>query len=174
MTHSLSQLSERLHISVSTLTNWSSVLTSMMPTSTANIMLYKLVFDNIDSDVRSDVQKQLVHYVQLSAVKDRVNFSHLPEAYPTPKHLNQISLVDVLPSSNDHQELRNFTTLVSCIMTKHLVFLSSNSVCAHIPHKYQSNKIWICVHSILCNCTRTCTCIIMSNICVYTMYCIEL
>ena len=117
--------------------------TSIVPVSTPKIILYKLVFDNVDlsitpTDMRSDVQKQLAHYVQIYAVKDRVDFSHLSEAYPTPVHLDQISLDDVLPSSNDYKELMsNFTTLVSRIMTKHLNFFSSDSVCTHIPHKYQ-------------------------------------
>ena len=158
---SLSQLSEGLHISLSESqllpTDLQHSLSegtgdpsiSMMPISTPNIMLYKLVFDNVDlsitpTDMLSDVQKQLVHYVQIYAVKDRVDFSHLPEAYPTPKHLDQISLVDVLPSSNDHQELmRNFTTLVSRIMTKHLDFLFRFCMCTHPTQvsKGSGNKI---------------------------------
>ena len=84
--------------------------------------------------MRSDVQKQLVHYVQIYAVKDRVDFSHLSEAYPAPKRLDQISLDSVLPSADYKELMSNF---VSRIMTKHLDFFFSDSVCAHIPHKYQ-------------------------------------
>ena len=61
---------------------------------------YKLVFDNIDKTVkprymRLESQTKSLHYVQLYAVKDRVNLSHLSQVPPV---VSDIDLSLILPN----------------------------------------------------------------------------
>ena len=101
---------------------------------------YKLVIDNIDSTVkprymREDVQNQSLHYVQLYAVKDRVDFSAIPDC----PSLSAKNLYSILPTSDDYQILKeNMAVLVSRILVEHLRFFSEDFkdlVTWHIQHQ---------------------------------------
>lgn len=103
---------------------------------------YKLVFDNIDKNVkprymRSDSQTLSLHYVQVYGVKDRIDYSSLSGEKPT-----QVNLYSVLPDTTDYDLLRkDFTILVSRIIVKYLPFFNTHfkkSVVQHIPHKYST------------------------------------
>ncbi len=70
---------------------------------------YKLVFDNIDKTVkprymRMDAQNKSLHYVQLYAVKDRVNLSHLS---PTPPSVCEVALDMILPVEDNASLMEN-------------------------------------------------------------------
>ena len=101
---------------------------------------YKLVFDNIDKNVkprymRSDSQTQSLHYVQMYGVKDRVNYSSLSSQIQT-----ELNLYGILPSSDDYDLLKkDFTILISRIIHAYVPFFGKdfeNLVVKHIPHKY--------------------------------------
>ena len=75
------------------------------------IETYKLVFDNVDKTVRPrymrmEVQNKSLHYVQLYAVKDRINLSHLSQE---PRNLSEVQLDVTLPTDDD-----NTTLLETC------------------------------------------------------------
>lgn len=104
---------------------------------------YKLVIDNIDSTVkprymREDAQNQSLHYVQLYAVKDRVDFSAIPDCPPS----SEKNLYNILPTSDDYQMLKeNMAVLVSRILVEHLRFFSEdfkNVATWHIQHRYSA------------------------------------
>ena len=105
---------------------------------------YKLVIDNIDSTVNprymlEDAQNQSLHYVQLYAVKDRVDFSAIPDCPPS----SAKNLFSILPTSNDYQMLKdnNMAVLVSRILVEHDQFFSENFkdlATWHIQHQYSA------------------------------------
>ena len=84
---------------------------------------YKLVFDNIDKNIkprfmRSDSQTVSLHYVQAYGVKDRINFSPYGCERPT-----QPNLYTVLPDTADYELLkRNFQVLISRMIVAHIPF----------------------------------------------------
>lgn len=101
---------------------------------------YKIVFDNIDKNVkprfmRSEHQTRSLHYVQSYAVKDRVNFSSFSSEVRT-----EVNVFDVIPDCNDLEMLKsNFKILVSRLIVKHMPFFSTDYKGIpqrHIPHKY--------------------------------------
>lgn len=103
---------------------------------------YKLEFDNLDKNVkprfmRYDSQTVSLHYVQVYAVKDRIDYSIFSSEKPT-----TMNLYDVLPTSDDYELLKqNFTVLVSRIIHSHLPFFGEDFkglVKKHIPHKYSA------------------------------------
>lgn len=85
---------------------------------------YKLVIDNIDSTVkprymREDVQNESLHYVQVYAVKDRVDFSSFTDCPPSSAKY----LYSILPTSDDYQKLKeNMAVLVARILVEHIRF----------------------------------------------------
>ena len=90
---------------------------------------YKLVFDNIDKNVkprfmRSDSQTLSLHYVQVYGVKDRIDYSSFCSEKPT-----QSNLYSVLPDRADYELLRkDFRVLVSRIIVTFICpFLRSTS-----------------------------------------------
>ena len=107
---------------------------------------FKLVGDNIDKtikprDMRINNQANSVHYFNVYAVRDRINFSHLSS------NAGMISPEDIkfdayYPSSDDDNKLLlNFEILVTRILVKHLPGMEklSNKVTDLISHKYSSN-----------------------------------
>ena len=102
---------------------------------------YKLVMDNIDSTVRprymrEDAQNQSLHYVQMYAVKDRIDYSSVPDSAP----LSSRSIFDIIPSSDDYAQLKkNLAILVARILVEHIQFFNEDFkdlVTKHILHKY--------------------------------------
>lgn len=103
---------------------------------------YKLVFDNIDKTVkprfmRLDSQTVSLHYVQMYAVKDRVDYSTEPC-----QKAAEVNLYDVLPSCDDYDSLkRNFSVLISQMIVTYLPFFGrdfKDVVQRHIPHKHSA------------------------------------
>lgn len=103
---------------------------------------YKLVFDNIDKNVkprymRSDSQTTSLHYVQVYAVKDRLDYSTLSGITS-----GKVNLHDILPTLEDYELMKNdFAVLISRMITAHLPFFREDFkylVQKHIPHKYST------------------------------------
>lgn len=101
---------------------------------------YKIVFDNIDKNVkprymRSEHQTRSLHYVQSYAVKDRVDFSSISSEMRT-----EVNVFHVIPDDNDYEALKSdFKVLVSRLIVKHMPFFSIDYrgiPPTHIPHKY--------------------------------------
>lgn len=101
----------------------------------------KLVMDNIDSTVRprfmrEDAQNQSLHYVQVYAVKDRINNSSIPDPPPSSTR----NIFNIIPSSDDYAQLKkNLPILVARILVKNIQFFNEDYrqlVTKHIPHKY--------------------------------------
>lgn len=105
--------------------------------------LYKFVFDNIDKDVkprdmRSDAQTHSLHYVQVYAVRSRIDFTSLSTI---PKFASdEVCIFDILPSEVDYKELQyNFSIHVARILTDHIPFFKDDFtglLPKHISHKY--------------------------------------
>lgn len=104
----------------------------------------KLVIDNIDSTVkpryqRIDSQNKSLHYVQVYAVRDRINFSQLSNSPPSPAGR---SVYDILPTTSDYQMLKhNFAILVSHILVEHIPYFKDDFkglVPRHIQHPYSA------------------------------------
>ena len=103
----------------------------------------KLVIDNIDKTVhlryqRVDAQSKSLHYIQVYAVKDWVDFSKLSNSPPPDGQ----SVYNVLPTMSDYQVLKdNFVVLVSRTLVEYIPFFSQDFkglVEAHIPHQHSS------------------------------------
>ena len=101
---------------------------------------YKLVFDNLDKNVkprhmRTDNQTKSLHFVQSYATRDRVDFSRYSNEAPT-----EVNAFDVLPTEEDYKSLKaDFSTLVSRMMVEHIPFFSTDFKglpVKHIPHQY--------------------------------------
>ena len=101
---------------------------------------YKIVFDNIDKTVvpkhlTAESQVLSLHYVQAYAVRDRLDFSSLPN-----HRSGDTNLFQLLPSQSDYKSLKElFITHVSRVIVDHLAFFNKDFkglVKRHIPHKY--------------------------------------
>lgn len=124
---------------------------------------YKFVIDNIDTGVkpryqRLDSQNKSLHYVQVFAVKNRVDFSQLSSTPPSPGR----SVYELLPSSMDYQILKeHFAILVARVLVEHIPYFAEDFkglVENHIPHPYisemaQKSKVVSCDNSINSICT---------------------
>ena len=79
---------------------------------------------------------QSLHYVQVYAMKDRIDFFQLSKTAPSPGRL----IYDILPTMSDYQKLKdNFAILVAHILVKHVPYFTqdfSGLLVNHIPHKY--------------------------------------
>lgn len=116
---------------------------SLEDSSTASVNTgYKLVFDNIDKNVRprhmrSDNQTRSLHYVQSYAVKDRVNYDSFSSEVPT-----IVNVFDVLPTEEDYKCLKmNFAILVSRMIVKYIPYFASDYSglpVKHIPHEHST------------------------------------
>lgn len=107
---------------------------------------YKIVFDNIDKNVKprhmtADSQTVSLHYVQAYAVKDRLDYSCVAGQ----RCAGATNLYDVLPSSSDYSLLKdNFTVHVSRLVTDYLKFFKDDFkglATKHIRHKYSSQHV---------------------------------
>ena len=104
---------------------------------------FKLVGDNIDKtikprDMRIDHQTQSLHYFHSFAVKDRVNFSSLPN---TISLINppEIDLQCFLPTADDQLVLEeNLCVLISRMVVQYIPFFRrcTSKVKQHIDHPY--------------------------------------
>lgn len=103
----------------------------------------KFVVDNVDSTVRprhmrEDNQSKSLHYVQVYAVKDRIDYSSFVNTPPT----GEKNVFDILPTSNDYDKIKeNMAILVSRIIADRIRFFAEDYkgvVTRHIPHKYTS------------------------------------
>lgn len=101
---------------------------------------YKIVFDNIDKNVkprhmRSDNQTKSLHYVHSYAVRDRVNYSCISDEPRT-----EINAFDILPTEEDYQSLKaDFSNLISRLIVKYMPFFKDSFKdipLKHIPHQY--------------------------------------
>lgn len=102
----------------------------------------KIVFDNVDKNVkprfmRFDEQTKSLHYVNIYAMLDRIDFSHLSAEIPT-----RPNMFDILPNKDDYKVLkRNFSIHVARVMVEHLAFFHEDFkglLPDHIPHKYST------------------------------------
>lgn len=102
---------------------------------------FKLVMDNIDSTVRprymhEDAQNQSLHYVQVYAVKDRIDYSSIPDPAPSSTR----NIFNIIPSSDDYAQLKkNLAILVVRILVEYIQFFNEDFrdlVTTHILHKY--------------------------------------
>ena len=104
---------------------------------------FKLVGDNIDKtikprDMRLNKQATSLHYFNVYAVKDRIDFSHL-SSNATIIFPEDITYDPFYPSSEDDNGLiHNFETLVTRILVQYVpgLQLISSKVNCHIEHKY--------------------------------------
>ena len=103
---------------------------------------YKMVFDNIDMNVKprhmtSDKQTRSLHYVQSYAVKDRVNYDNLSNELP-----KEVCVFDILPTNEDYEFLkRNFAILLSRVIVKFIPYFTSDYnelLTKHIPHEHST------------------------------------
>ena len=101
---------------------------------------YKIVFDNIDKNVkprfvRSDHQTHSLHFVHSYAVKDRIEFSQFSSKTPT-----AVNIFDIIPDEHDYKSLKSdFAVLISRMIVEYMPFFSTDYKgipLQHIPHKY--------------------------------------
>lgn len=110
---------------------------------------YKLVGDNIDMAVKAGyiqadgARNQSLHYFHSFAVKNRVNFSHIPDIHPhtrSPSHKQMA--VCLLPSAEDDKKLHQlFLVHVSRIVATYLPYFKfafENVVDWHVQHMYSN------------------------------------
>lgn len=87
--------------------------------------------------MRSDSQTVSLHYVQVYAMKDRVDYSTV-----TCQKQAEVNLYDILPTSEDYDSLKkDFAVLISRMIVAYLPFFSTDfkdTVQKHIAHKYSS------------------------------------
>ena len=70
-----------------------------------------------------DAQSKSLHYIQVYAVKDRVDFSKLSNSPPPDGQ----SVYNVLPTTSDYQVLKdNFVVLVSRTLVEYIPFFSQD------------------------------------------------
>lgn len=101
---------------------------------------FKIVLDNVDlriatRDMTADRQNRDIHWVNHSAIKNRVTGNRKRAQV----ELSQLDNCHLLPTTADHEKLRmDFTYLVSRVLVEHLLCMQFlQSVCLnHIPHQY--------------------------------------
>ena len=116
-------------------------LTTTLVQAHPSIPGYKIVFDNIDKTVRPrqmriDCQNKSLHYVHLYGVKNRIDFSALPDTPP----VGMKNLSSLLPTNDDDKYLKdNFSVLVARVIVDNIPFFEEDRrglVTRHILHKY--------------------------------------
>ena len=135
----------------------------------------KLVGDNLDKEVvpremRSDHQKQSLHYFHTYAVKDRIDLSEVSDQKVQPD-LQSIQLTELLPTGNDEVILRrNFTILICHVLVKHMQYFAqfNKAIDRHIQHDFSSQMSQksevvseVCVCVCVCVCVHTCVCMLV-------------
>ena len=130
--------------------------------ATDSITGYRFYGDNIDKNVkarylRSDKRGKSIHYFHSFAVKDPIDFTHLPNtplqrALPSPRAIAK----SLLPSPEDDVALaKNLGTIVSRILTTHMKYFNftfDGVTERHIQHPHSvemqhkstvvSNELW--------------------------------
>ena len=108
---------------------------------------FKIVGDNIDKNVKPRYlrseghQNRSLHYFHSYAVRERIDFSHLPDILP-PSCMNspQRVALSLLPSKEDDQVLRQmFVTHVSRVLCKYMSFFKfsfEDVIQHHIRHPF--------------------------------------
>lgn len=122
----------------------------------ASLLGYKFVLDNIDKTVKPrhmtlDSRTKSLHYVQLYCVKDRIDFSSLPNTQST----DMKCLYDILPSATDYSELKqSITSIVARIVVENIPFFASDFkglIPKHGPHQYaaqmKEKSHVVCIHN---------------------------
>ena len=91
--------------------------------------------DHIYGYMREDAQNQSLHYVQMCAVKDRIDYSSVPDSAPSSTR----NIFDI-PSSDDYAQLKkNLAIHVARILVEHVQCFNEDFkdlVTKHILHKY--------------------------------------
>jgi hypothetical protein len=85
-----------------------------------------------------DHQSQSLHYVQLYAALDRIDFSYLPNNEPL-GDVSKLALSSFLPDVDDCSKLReHYAILIGRILVKKLSFFEIFADCTpqHIVHRY--------------------------------------
>ena len=100
---------------------------------------FKLVGDNLDKTVKpreevGDNHKQVLHYFQSYAVRDRIDLSNFEDA-PSLPDLKTANVKDVLPTEADTTSLKkNFATLASKIVRKYMPYFKKTlGIIGRIP-----------------------------------------
>lgn len=104
---------------------------------------FKLVGDNLDKtvkprDMRQDHTSQSLHYFNVYAVRDRIDFSSL-SCDSAVNDTNDIDIGQFLPSVAEEEALLHyFCTLIFRLLCQHIPALYEYSSCLvdHIDHKY--------------------------------------
>lgn len=102
---------------------------------------FKIVLDNLDlkvttRDMTSERQNKDIHWVNHTAVKNRVTLGNRSRPHV---ELSQLDNCHLLPTASDHEKMRReFTYLVSRVLVEHLPCLEFlQPVCIkHIPHQF--------------------------------------
>ena len=127
---------------------------------------YKLVGDNLDKtikprDMRVDHLPQSLHYFNVYAVLDRIDFSSLS----CDTSIIDVAEIDInmfLPSADDMElMITSFSILISSLLIEHIPALHEYSSCvpAHIDHKY-SREMSAKSHVVR---KLKCTCVLIST-----------
>ena len=105
---------------------------------------YVLVGDNIDKTVNAHHQtmesrNRSLHYFNSYAVKDRCDFSHLPE-FESPIERSSYDMKCLLPSDDDFEAiLLHFAVVVGRMLTTYMPgFDKYISLSSQIKHKYSN------------------------------------
>ena len=106
---------------------------------------YVLAGDNLDRNVKPRHQTikcrtQSLHWFNSMAVKDRCDFSALPDAV-VPCDVHTCDVLTLLPDANDCEQLiDNVAVMIGRILIKYVPSFSKFSELAqsHISHKYSS------------------------------------
>ena len=133
----------------------------LLPTLTSD---FQIICDNIDLEITPHLstihhRKQSLYWVNLLAVKHRVQANDLPDDRPQ-KPIQEMKNSEFLPSLLDHAALRlQFITLTARITTKRLtcLFDFSKLAVSHIKHRHsgsmkQKSELVSCLFTrLVCN-----------------------
>ena len=117
----------------------------------SELLSYKLVGDSIDKTTKHRYMRldkhnkqECMHYFQVYAVKDRINFRTLSNTFPLTDSLPSSDHIvkTLLPSIDDDKEIKsNMITLMSRVIVDNIEFFNTSFdgiVDWHIPHPFQS------------------------------------
>ena len=125
--------------------NGGSALCISSTASGEQLSSYILVGDNVDFSVtptymRSDKQKQLLHYFQFCAIKDRLDLSSLSSTMKTDRPtLDDVMSAVKVTAEERESLLSNYIILISRILIDNMSYFHltySDLITAHIKHKY--------------------------------------
>ncbi len=105
---------------------------------------FKIVGDNIDKTIRPrrqrfDNQTKSLHYFNIMAVQDRVDFSKFSDVNPEALRSPAFNVEALLPNEDDLRAIRgNFSVLVSRVLVQYIPALKhlEPAVQKHIKHQY--------------------------------------